>query len=152
MYIRTFKPLAGLCSWAARFDSHLVRNLKDGFSRDGAHIIQVAVVYFVVRFTLPCAGERSVNVKSAAARQNQQNDLSTQRRFGSDWVFWSESWLSACRNIFVLSCPLSTLQRLWSDWADAQADLSLRWAQRSFCWFCHIKIIHLSNVISERSS
>ena len=26
---------------------------------------------------------------------------------------------------------------LWSDWADAQADLSLRWAHRSFCWFCH---------------
>ena len=25
----------------------------------------------------------------------------------------------------------------WSDWADAQADLSLRWAHRSFCWFCH---------------
>ena len=24
-----------------------------------------------------------------------------------------------------------------SDWADAQADLSLRWTQRSFCWFCH---------------
>ena len=28
-------------------------------------------------------------------------------------------------------------QRLWSDWADAQADLSLRWAH-SFCWFCHV--------------
>ena len=27
--------------------------------------------------------------------------------------------------------------RLWSDWADAQADLSLRWAHRLFCWFCH---------------
>ena len=26
---------------------------------------------------------------------------------------------------------------LWSDWADAQVDLSLRWAHRSFCWFCH---------------
>ena len=25
----------------------------------------------------------------------------------------------------------------WSDWADAQADLSLRWAQMPFCWFCH---------------
>ena len=25
---------------------------------------------------------------------------------------------------------------LWSDWADVQADLSLRWAHRSFCWFC----------------
>ena len=25
---------------------------------------------------------------------------------------------------------------LWSDWADAQADLSLRWAHKSLCWFC----------------
>ena len=25
---------------------------------------------------------------------------------------------------------------LWSDWVDAKADLSLRWAHRSFCWFC----------------
>ena len=28
-------------------------------------------------------------------------------------------------------------QRLWSDWVDAQADLSLRWAQMPFCWFSH---------------
>ena len=27
-------------------------------------------------------------------------------------------------------------RRLWSDWADVQADLSLRWAHRLFCWFC----------------
>ena len=25
----------------------------------------------------------------------------------------------------------------WSDWADAQADLSLHWSHISFCWFCH---------------
>ena len=25
----------------------------------------------------------------------------------------------------------------WSDWVDAQADLRLRWAHRSFCWFYH---------------
>ena len=25
----------------------------------------------------------------------------------------------------------------WSDWVDAQTGLSLRWAHRSFCWFCH---------------
>ena len=24
----------------------------------------------------------------------------------------------------------------WSDWVDAQADLSLRWAHKSFCLFC----------------
>ena len=28
-------------------------------------------------------------------------------------------------------------RRLWSDWADAQAELCLRWAQWPFCWFCH---------------
>ena len=35
------------------------------------------------------------------------------------------------------------MQRLWSDWVDAQGDLSLRWAQMSFCWFCH-EATHLS--------
>ena len=25
----------------------------------------------------------------------------------------------------------------WSDWVDAQADLSLRWEQL-ICWFCHV--------------
>ena len=25
----------------------------------------------------------------------------------------------------------------YSDWSDALADLSLRWAQRPFGWFCH---------------
>ena len=37
----------------------------------------------------------------------------------------------------VLSYPLSTQRSLWSDWADAQADLSLRWVHMSFCWYCH---------------
>ena len=37
----------------------------------------------------------------------------------------------------VFSYPLNAQRRLWSDWADAQADLSLRWAPMPFCWFCH---------------
>ena len=36
-----------------------------------------------------------------------------------------------------LSYSLSAQRRLRSDWADAQADLSLCWAHRSFCWFCY---------------
>ena len=32
--------------------------------------------------------------------------------------------------------------RLRSAWADAQADLNLHWANRSFCWFCH-EVAHL---------
>ena len=41
------------------------------------------------------------------------------------------------KKAWVLCYPLSAQQRLWSDWADAQADLSLRWAHMPFCWFCH---------------
>ena len=36
---------------------------------------------------------------------------------------------------WVLSYPLSAQRRLWSDWADAQADLSLRWARTHFVSF-----------------
>ena len=38
--------------------------------------------------------------------------------------------------ILILSYPLSAQRRLWSDWADAQADLSLHWAHMPFYWFC----------------
>ena len=41
------------------------------------------------------------------------------------------------KKAWVLSYPLSAQRRLWSDWADAQADLRLRWAHMPFCWFCH---------------
>ena len=40
------------------------------------------------------------------------------------------------KKAWVLSYLMSTQWRLWSDWADAQADSSLRWAQL-FSWFCH---------------
>ena len=51
---------------------------------------------------------------------------------------------------WTLSYPLSTQQRLWSDWADAQADLSLRWAHMSGCWFCHVAA-HISVICGEPS-
>ena len=38
---------------------------------------------------------------------------------------------------WAISYPLSAQRRLWSDWADAQADLSLRWAHTPFLGFCH---------------
>ena len=41
------------------------------------------------------------------------------------------------KKAWVLSYPLSAQRRLCSDWADAQADLSLHWAH-SHCWFCHV--------------
>ena len=38
---------------------------------------------------------------------------------------------------WVFSYPTERTAKTLSDWVDAQADLSLRWAHRSFCWFCH---------------
>ena len=39
------------------------------------------------------------------------------------------------KKAWVLSYPLSAQRRLWSDWADAQADLSVRWAHNHFVGF-----------------
>ena len=44
----------------------------------------------------------------------------------------------------ILSYPLSAQRRLWSDWADSQADLSLRWAHSHFVGFV------MRRLISER--
>ena len=40
------------------------------------------------------------------------------------------------KKAWVLSYPLSAQRRLWSDWADAQADLSLRWAHTHLLLSC----------------
>ena len=43
---------------------------------------------------------------------------------------------------WVLNYILSAQWRLWSDWVDTEADLSLRWAHMSNCWFCRA-VAHL---------
>ena len=52
---------------------------------------------------------------------------------------WSESslcvqWVAISQGPKLSSCGQ---RRLWSDWADAQADLRLCGAHMPFCWFCH---------------
>ena len=44
---------------------------------------------------------------------------------------------------WVLSYPLSAQRRLWSDWADAQADLSLRWVHSHFVGFFMSRLIYI---------
>ena len=39
------------------------------------------------------------------------------------------------KKAWVLSYSLSAQRRIWSDWADAQADLNLHWAHRHFVAF-----------------
>ena len=42
---------------------------------------------------------------------------------------------------WVLSYPLSAQRKLWSDWVDAQADLSLRWERSHFVGFIMWRLI-----------
>ena len=53
------------------------------------------------------------------------------------------------KKAWTLSCPLSAQQRLWSDWADAQADLSLHWAHSHIvCFVTRRLIYHTSEAVS----
>ena len=75
----------------------------------------------------------------AATWQNQQNGCAPSE--DSDQPGNPPSLIrvfAVCmKKAWVLIYPLSAQRRVWSDWADAQADLSLCWAH-TFCWFCHV--------------
>ena len=80
----------------------------------------------------------------AASQQNHQNGMCAQRRLRSSLGIrpvWSESLLSAWRKLWVLSYRLSAQGRLWSDWADAQPDLRLRWVHMPFVGFVTRQLI-----------
>ena len=67
---------------------------------------------------------------------------------------WSESSLSAWRKLgavrmkkaWILSYPISALRRLWSDWADAQVDLSLCWAHTYLVGFVMLWLNYLRSL------
>ena len=65
--------------------------------------------------------------------QNQQNGLCTQRILRSAWAC-DQSSPAAWRNLGSLASYWAR-SKDWSDWANNQADLSLRLEHRSFCWF-----------------
>ena len=54
------------------------------------------------------------------------------------------------KKAWVLSCPLSEQRRHWSDWADAQADLSLHWAHSHFVGFVTRRLIYCMCRFNER--
>ena len=93
----------------------------------------------------------------ATSWQNQQNDFCAQRRLRSAWASAQSDQSLPSEDSDQPGLPPSLIkvfavrsvgslgpnfasggQRwLWLDWVDAQANLSLRCAHRSFCWFCH---------------
>ena len=87
-YSRNFKNLASLCSCAGRFESYLVANPKDWFSRDEAHIWEGDFHQRSSSFPPPTAGGlglkwmeyswRAVN----PARQEKRKDWDMELKVG----------------------------------------------------------------------
>ena len=73
----------------------------------------------------------------AATWQNKQNDCAPSEDSDQPGHPLSLIRVFAVRikKALILSYPLSAQRRLWSDWADAQADLSLRWVHTHFVGF-----------------
>ena len=97
--------------------------------------VSIFVYFFIIR---------------AASWQNQQNGMCAQRRLGSAWASAQSDQSSLCaqwvaKDLSFLQADsedsqtgrMPRLSEDWSDWADAQADPSLRWAHMPFYWFCH---------------
>ena len=66
----------------------------------------------------------------------------TQQRLRSAWASAQSDRVFTVRmkKMGVLSYPLSSQRRLWSDWVDAQADLSLCWAHSHFVCFVMLRL------------
>ena len=83
-----------------------------------------------------CCSNNYVNIW-AATWQNQQSECAPSE--DSDQPGHPPSLIRVfavrMKKHWALSYPLSTQRRLQSDWADAQADLSLRWAHTHFLGF-----------------
>ena len=81
----------------------------------------------------------TVSMKSrwATTWQNQQNECAPSEDSDQPGHPLSLIRVFAVRmkKPWVLSYPLSAQWRFWSDWADAQADLSLRWVHGNFVGF-----------------
>ena len=85
----------------------------------------------------------SASKRWAATWQNQQNGCTPSE--DSDQPGHPPSLIRVfavrMKKAWVLSYPLSTQWRLWSDWAEAQADLSLCWAHTHFVGFFMSRLI-----------
>ena len=68
---------------------------------------------------------------------NQQNECAPSEDSRSGWASAKsdQSLRVRMKKPWVLSYPLRAQRGLWSDWVDAQADLSLRWVHTHFVGF-----------------
>ena len=69
-----------------------------------------------------------------------------------DWSAWTPAQYIRAFTVWVekrsvFNCPLSAQRRLWSDWADAQADLSLCWAHIILLVLSYLAQMHYDSML-----
>ena len=103
-----------------------------------------------------CLNEDSMSVSVTknwtATQRNQQNECAPSEDSDQPGHPPSLIRVFAVRSMAKDPCFLHADSKVWSDWADAQADLSLRWAHTHFFGFVMSRLIcnngdkHLSHV------
>ena len=118
------------------------------FCHVSAHINHVNYTFDTIIMSLIRILAQAAVQICAASWQNQESDCAPSE--DSDQPGHPPILIRAfavrMKKAWTLSYQLSAQRRLWSDWADAQADLSLRWAHSHivgfvmrrliFCWQC----------------
>ena len=99
--------------------------------------LRIRQLFSSVSFMFRVSTNGFINNNWAASWKNQQNYCASNE--DSDQPGHPPSLIRVfavrMKKAWVLSYPLCAQRRLWSDWADAQADLSLRWAHCHFVGF-----------------
>ena len=91
-----------------------------------------------------CTTVRKTMFIWAASWQNQQCGYAPSEDSVSLGIRPVRVFAVRMKKAWVLSYPLSAQRRLWSDWADDQADLSLRWAHTHFVGFVMSRLMLIS--------
>ena len=98
-------------------------------------VLSAVAPAFKLHFTShwPWARKKIIEPRHDKTNKMSVSPAKTQIRLGIHPI-WSV-FAVRMKKAWVLSYPLSAQLRLWSDWVDAQVDLSLRWAHSHFVGF-----------------
>ena len=91
----------------------------------------------------------SRNVYMNRRMTKPKNGHCAQRRHRSAWASAQSDQSLRCPHQETLGpqLPIERTAKTLIRLGGCQADLSLRWAQRPFCWFCH-EVAHIQKMLS----
>ena len=119
-----------------------------GASGKTAWLLEPSMFAYAVGTILTCGTFSAKSMQSADSNEpphDKTNKIICGPRKDSDQPGHLPSLISVLvvrmKKTWVLSYPLSIQWRLWLDWADSQADLSLRWEHMPFFFFFMRRLI-----------